>query len=1091
MLVLASAASAYPTTVTEIVIPADGTATLSGAEFCADDPLTYGYTLNGGPLQPVAYHAASGSGQCETVTGTTTITPGSTQPTTLRVYLTDTLSSPKCDDTYYSDGTGDGNHALVTQESSSTYDVSIMDCYVGNATTGTRLPTANGAGNLNVAVTVQAPPPPTATISSPPGGGTYTVGEEVPTGFSCAEGASGPGLSSCDDNNPTSPTDTTAGGSGTLDTATPGTYTYTVTATSSDGQSNTASISYHVAGPPTATISSPASGGTYYVGESVTTGFSCSDSTYGSGISSCTDSRGNSHGSGTLNTATLGNYTYTVTATSTDGQSNTASISYHVAGPPTATISSPPGGGTYTVGEEVPTGFSCSDSTYGSGISSCTDSRGNSHGSGTLNTSTLGNYTYTVTATSTDGQSNTASISYTVADPPTATITTPADNQAYDLNQPVGTAFSCTEGTDGPGLTHCTDSNGVSGGTGTLVTSTAGTSLPYTVTATSADGQTGTRTIHYTVVYVAPTNSALPMVSGTAQEDDTLSATTGTWSGDPAPTYTYQWDRCKGSSCGAISGAVASSYVASLQDVGYTLEVVVTATNPGGHPTATSAQTPTVLIAAPVNSTLPTISGTAQQGATLSATLGSWANSPATYVYQWEQCTAFGAACAPISGVAATMSSYVAASTDVGHTLVVVVTAYNAGGFGSATSLPTPAVAPPGYPGNSTLPTITGTAQQDQSLSAGNGTWTNSPTGYAYQWEDCDASGAHCGSISGAMASSYVPGPTDVGDTLRVIVTASNTAGSASATSAPSAVVSIAPPVPTAAPAVSGAAVQSQPLLASNGAWQNSPTTYTYQWLQCGPTGANCNPIPGATLSSYVPGPGDAGHALRVTVTASNSSGKSSATSFPTDAVPALPAAAPQVSNAPPPPPVLDSSTNLNPVSGTILIRLPGSKTFTPVPVGTNVPIGSTVDALNGVVLITVALPNGKTQTGEFYAGEFVLTQSPSGTTIPILTGGSFSGCPAPTKTGARNDTARAAGSKKKKTTVVRQLWGNAHGNYTTKGRYGSASVSGTIWLVQDRCDGTYIKATKDNVIVLAYSNPGKKYDVKQGQHILIPAPGF
>jgi hypothetical protein len=141
-------------------------------------------------------------------------------------------------------------------------------------------------------------------------------------------------------------------------------------------------------------------------------------------------------------------------------------------------------------------------------------------------------------------------------------------------------------------------------------------------------------------------------------------------------------------------------------------------------------------------------------------------------------------------------------------------------------------------------------------------------------------------------------------------------------------------------------------------------------------------------------------------------------------------------------------------------------------------------------VSITVALPNGNTQTGEFYDGEFVLTQSKGGTTIPVLTGGSFNGCPTGTKSGSARDDARAAGSKKKAGTVVRQLWGNAHGNYTTKGRYGSASVSGTIWLVQDRCDGTYIKATKDNVFVVAYAHPNKKYNVKQGQHILIPPPG-
>jgi hypothetical protein len=142
-------------------------------------------------------------------------------------------------------------------------------------------------------------------------------------------------------------------------------------------------------------------------------------------------------------------------------------------------------------------------------------------------------------------------------------------------------------------------------------------------------------------------------------------------------------------------------------------------------------------------------------------------------------------------------------------------------------------------------------------------------------------------------------------------------------------------------------------------------------------------------------------------------------------------------------------------------------------------------------VSITVALPGGTTQTGEFYDGEFVLTQAKSGTTIPVLTGGSFNGCPTSGQATAGKNTARAAKSKKKPGTVVRQLWGNAHGNYTTKGRYGSASVSGTIWLVQDRCDGTYIEATKDNVIVVAYANPNKKINIQQGQHILLPAPGF
>jgi hypothetical protein len=164
--------------------------------------------------------------------------------------------------------------------------------------------------------------------------------------------------------------------------------------------------------PPTATITSPASGGTYAVGQSVPTSFSCADGTYGPGIASCTDAAG-STSSGMLSTSTVGNFTYTVTATSQDGQVGTASISYTVAAPPTAAITSPGSGGTYAMGQSVPTSFSCADSTYGPGIASCTDAAG-STSPGMLNTSTVGNFTYTVTATSQDGQVGTASISYSV-----------------------------------------------------------------------------------------------------------------------------------------------------------------------------------------------------------------------------------------------------------------------------------------------------------------------------------------------------------------------------------------------------------------------------------------------------------------------------------------------------------------------------------------------------------------------------------------------------------------------------------------------------------------------------------------------------
>jgi len=90
---------------------------------------------------------------------------------------------------------------------------------------------------------------------------------------------------------------------------------------------------------------------------------------------------------------------------------------------------------------------------------------------------------------------------------------------------------------------------------------------------------------------------------------------------------------------------------------------------------------------------------------------------------------------------------------------------------------------------NSSPPRIAGTAQQGQTLTAGPGSWRGSPTSFAYSWSRCDTAGTACTPISGATMPTYAPAGADSGATLRVDVSASNSVGSAHATSQVTAVV--------------------------------------------------------------------------------------------------------------------------------------------------------------------------------------------------------------------------------------------------------------------------------------------------------------
>ena len=150
----------------------------------------------------------------------------------------------------------------------------------------------------------------------------------------------------------------------------------------------------------------------------------------------------------------------------------------------------------------------------------------------------------------------------------------------------------------------------------------------------------------------------------------------------------------------------------------------------------------------------------------------------------------------------------------------------------------------------------------------------------------------------------------------------------------------------------------------------------------------------------------------------------------------------------PPPPPVKGVSADLAPVTGTALVN--GS----PLTAGTQIPLGATVDTTNGVVSLESISPSGAPQSARFAGAIFKITQPADGITDLTLSGGNLGVC------------SRKTSSVSAAPTVVRTLWGNGKGSFTTTGRYAAATVRGTIWKTDDRCDGTLIYVKQGQVSV-------------------------
>jgi hypothetical protein len=180
------------------------------------------------------------------------------------------------------------------------------------------------------------------------------------------------------------------------------------------------------------------------------------------------------------------------------------------------------------------------------------------------------------------------------------------------------------------------------------------------------------------------------------------------------------------------------------------------------------------------------------------------------------------------------------------------------------------------------------------------------------------------------------------------------------------------------------------------------------------------------------------------------------------------------------PPPVAGKTVNAEVRAGKVRFKLPGTSAFVALTDPQQLPIGTTFDTTAGRVTLTSASDTkGATQHAWFYEGTFTLGQTTGSQPITTLAlAGALPDCPK----GAR----AAATTRKRKS---RHLWGDGTGRFRTSGRFASATVRGTRWVVSDRCDGTLIRVVRGSVTVRDRVR-NKTVVIREGEQYLVRRPG-
>ncbi|MCW2961346.1 MAG: hypothetical protein JWM90_1733 [Thermoleophilia bacterium] len=370
--------------------------------------------------------------------------------------------------------------------------------------------------------------PPAVTLTSPVDGAVFTSGQAVVATYSCAD--SGVGMTSCVGSRPNG---------GVVDTNVAGMYQFVVTGTDVGGNETKVSHAYTVLPAdttrPEITIVSPSEGATFRVGQDVVADFSCSDDG-GSGLVSCvgTTARGE-----LISTSVPGVQFFNVTALDGAGNTRTTTHAYTVVADvlaPTVSLSMPSDGAEYLIGSLVVATFSCAEEAGGSGLVSCTGTVPN----GTvIDTSVPGTYSVTVTAMDVAGNSTTLTHSYIVhADrtAPIISLSTPGASAAFAVGEHVVAAYSCSDEPGGSGLASCT---GTAVTSAVIDTSVAGVFL-FTVDAIDNSGNAVSTTHSYSVV-APPETTISPSLPGTYLLSSNVAGSTfecridgGSWFGCPS-----------------------------------------------------------------------------------------------------------------------------------------------------------------------------------------------------------------------------------------------------------------------------------------------------------------------------------------------------------------------------------------------------------------------------------------------------------------------------------------------------------------------------------------------------------------------------